>query len=581
MRTLAVLLTKTDNFRRPFSDGGQLLTRFAGQTVLAHVVAALRQVPGLDRTMILLPPAAAAELHAECAALGLPVHDYGPAPYGTNLALRLADELGAEELLLVSAHALLLDPVLTGELLARHRLTRAAATFTGLPRLAPIAISVAALRQVIREKGVDYTSEASLLDYLAAEPEKYPRETVSLPGPDSPTVTNLNFLHAAQEPAFAALWAEAGGKGAAAVRSYVAEHAAEFDHFPNLAQVEVTSRCNQSCPVCPHARRGSMVDIDAATFDRVIDGLTWSQYPQVGVDLAGFGEPLLHPGLRGFIDRAVARMLNIFLYTNGTQWNRDWSEYVLDPARQQIAGGLKGIVFTINATTPDAYRAFHGTDDLDRVRRAVKELLLMKRERGLRKPVVAVQIVKSKATDAQVEAYWQEWNFAEKFERLRLPDYDFTAEQGQLRQQTMAIEREEDSAEARERRLAAAQAAYQARYWDAFYRHAELPLEHVVIQRCNDYAGQLPDTRVVDYTPLQRFACRQATFGLMVLADGTVTPCQQDFNGAMAVGSLRGRDLLSLWNDPKFVALRRAQQAGRYDSTPLCAACRDWFIPMV
>ncbi len=578
MRTIALLMTATHGFRRPFTDGSTLLTRFGGETVLAHVCAALRQVADIGQSSMLLPPDAPPALAAECAALGLPVPAYGAAPYTTNLALRLADEAGAEELRRVAAQALLLDPALPRTRRAEHRRTGAAATYTPAPRLAPYVISMAAVRRLISSGAAAYTDEVSLLDRMAAEPQQYLRHCVPLPGPATPAVSNLNYVHAVQEPAFAALWAAAGGRGAAAALDHVAQHAAAFDYFPQWAQVEATSRCNQSCPVCPHPRRAVSADLDAAAFDRVVDGLAWAP-EYAGIDLAGFGEPLLHPGLRGFIERATARMLEVYLYTNGTQWDRGWSEFVLDPARQRTVGGLRGVIFTINAATRDAYRAFHGTDDYARVRQAVRELLQLKRERGVRRPVVAVQFVKAQATDAQVEAFWQEWNFAERFERQRWPDYDHTVAQGELRLQQMQYERAGDAAAEAQR--AAAQAAHEQRYWDAFYRHAELPLEHTVIQRCNDYAGQLPDTRVVDYTPLQRFACRQATFGLMVLADGTVTPCQQDFNGTMAAGSLRDRDLVALWNAAPFAALRRAQREGRYDTTPLCAACRDWFIPMV
>ncbi|HNW93711.1 MAG TPA: SPASM domain-containing protein [bacterium] len=580
MRTLAILMTSTNCFRRPFSDGEQLLTRFGGQSVLAHVTAALRQVSEIERTLILLPPEASAALRAECTSLDLTVPACGSAPYTTDLALHLADEAGAEELLLLSAHTLLVDPALTREMLARHRQSGAAETLTALPRMAPFIISMAAVRRIMQEQNTGAPGGTSILEQLVADPQRYAQDVVPLPGPDTPDVTTLNFLHPAQEPAFAALWAAAGGRGAAAVRQYVAEHAAAFTSFPRWAQVEVTSRCNQACPVCPHARRNVQTDLADGAFSRIVDGLAWNT-GVAGIDIAGFGEPLLHPGLRDFIDRATARQLELFLYTNGTLWDRSWSEFVLAPERQLGTSGLRGIVFTINGTTPEAYRAFHGTDDLARVRRAVKELLLMKRERGLRLPVVAVQIVKCTATDTNIEAFWQEWNFAERFERQRWPDYDHAAEQSQLRLQTITIEREDSSSAQQEAKLAALHTAYQSRRQDAFYRHAELPLEHVVIQRCNDYAGQLPDLRVVDYTPLQRFACRQAAYGLMVLADGTVTACQQDFNGTMALGNLHERDLPDLWNDPRCTALRHAQQSGDYATTPLCAACRDWFIPMV
>ena len=271
--------------------------------------------------------------------------------------------------------------------------------------------------------------------------------------------------------------------------------------------------------------------------------------------------------------------LEVFLYTNGTVWAPDMAEYLLAPERQGFAGGLKGVVFTLNATTPDAYRSFHGSDDFAAVVKNIRDLLQLKKKNRLRTPVIAVQMIKSQLTDVQVEAFWQEWNYAERFEKGRWPDYDFTTARAELRQKTMAVEHETLDPAKQERRLAPLQAQHHHNYSEAFYRYAELPLEHVVIQRCNDYAGQMPDRRVVDYTPLERFPCRQLSDTVMVLCDGSVTPCQQDFNAGMAMGALRDDGLVAVWNRERYTALRRDQAEGRFATTPLCAACRDWFIP--
>lgn len=573
MKVIAVVSTFTQNYRRRFAGPEPLEFRFGGQPLLAHVFTTIKSIKEIAEIWFIPPAGTRGEsLRQLCATMGVHYYERVPDQDRLNLLLQVAAETDADHALLFSGYSLFLDPVLAAEVLARHLAANAARTSNDqLPvGLTPIAVSLSALRRLMARFNLSFDSPPWPLSACDREPAAFPTATTGYPGVLPAGEIVFTCCHAAQAPGFTAAWEAVGGKGTAALFDYVDAHPEHFSAFPKQVQVELTARCNHHCVFCPHDQRSFQGDMEPAIFARILDGLGWARAG--GIDLAGYGEPMLHPRFWELLALAGRRAIPVHLYTNGTQWQPGTAQRLLD-------SGIQGIIFGIDAATPETYRKVRGADGLEAVTANITELLRLKQ--GKMAPIVAVQIVKSKLNNGDLEAFWDQWCATEKFERMRLTDYDFTAESGRLRLQSIEIERENTSEAERKQKLGRSYRDYYARYWSAFYRHAELPLEHVVIQRCNDFAGQLEDRRVVDFTPLKRCPCRQVAYGLMVLADGTVVPCQQDFNGKLAVGNLRETDLVTLWNSAPMQRLQRDQREGRYETNPLCARCRDWFIPMV
>ncbi|HUW83035.1 MAG TPA: radical SAM protein [Phycisphaerae bacterium] len=115
---------------------------------------------------------------------------------------------------------------------------------------------------------------------------------------------------------------------------------------------------------------------------------------------------------------------------------------------------------------------------------------------------------------------------------------------------------------------------------EQFFDHWITRVGWAVIDGYSDYASQLPDRCVVNMAPSRRVACRRIFTRCAVLADGTVSPCDHDFAGRHAVGSLTSGNLADLWQASAMQELRRNQLAGQYGQPfPLCPACRDWDRP--
>ena len=90
------------------------------------------------------------------------------------------------------------------------------------------------------------------------------------------------------------------------------------------------------------------------------------------------------------------------------------------------------------------------------------------------------------------------------------------------------------------------------------------------------HAGQRPDRAVLATAPPQRHVCRRVFARTLLLADGRLTTCDQDFAGRQSVGNLAETSLRELWQDAKVLQDIRKNTRG---DAPLCASCEEWHRP--
>jgi hypothetical protein len=95
----------------------------------------------------------------------------------------------------------------------------------------------------------------------------------------------------------------------------------------------------------------------------------------------------------------------------------------------------------------------------------------------------------------------------------------------------------------------------------------------------SDHCGQLDDLAVMDMRPPQRFACSRLSSRCVVLADGTVTRCDQDFAARQPIGHLGTATLSEVWTGHVAERLRGEHRDGRFDEESLCTICREWHRP--
>ncbi|RME56402.1 MAG: radical SAM/SPASM domain-containing protein, partial [Deltaproteobacteria bacterium] len=230
------------------------------------------------------------------------------------------------------------------------------------------------------------------------------------------------------------------------------------------------------------------------------------------------GEPTLHPDLPRFVATAAATgRLSVGLSTNGI---------ALTPplARALIAAGLERLDLSLDAADRETYRRIRGRDRFDLVERNLHALLALRKAQGSHLPRIALQIV-------------------------TLP------------------ENREAGARILER-----------------WREALSPTDFVKTITPATFAGQidLPDGSKPAPSPPEGGAspgtshCRWIHAHAVILWDGTMSVCPNDYEGIHAMGNVGEATIAALWNGPRFAAFRRLHATGGITPEMLCHRCPDY-----
>lgn len=173
---------------------------------------------------------------------------------------------------------------------------------------------------------------------------------------------------------------------------------------------------------------------------------------------------------------------------------------------------IDAIEVTLNAANSETYRNVHGLDGFDKVMATIDRWSMLRTERQSVRPLIVPSMIKAFDTLDDLEPFVDHW-------QRRLGTY--------------------------------------------------------AVHGASHYAGQRPNRAVTMMTPSRRDACRRVFDRMMVLADGSVTTCDQDFAARQVFGNLNDSPLRELWKNPRLTAVRNH----RIDDCPLCPHCDEWHRP--
>lgn len=177
---------------------------------------------------------------------------------------------------------------------------------------------------------------------------------------------------------------------------YVEDTEIYINHFcqeelplPTLAMIEISSRCNLSCVMCPRSLgkspTGGSGDIVLEAFDRLE-----SLFPHLDdIVLSWIGEPLLHPQLGRILERVRAYRANVHITSNGMLLDDEMAELL-------VSKGLDGLAISIDAADEQLYRQIRQGGDLDRVQENIRRVQRAKRRHGSQRPRLRLTFVAMK-----------------------------------------------------------------------------------------------------------------------------------------------------------------------------------------
>ena len=108
---------------------------------------------------------------------------------------------------------------------------------------------------------------------------------------------------------------------------------------------------------------------------------------------------------------------------------------------------------------------------------------------------------------------------------------------------------------------------------EAFYRAWKDRGVQVIVQKYDHYCGRLPDRRVTDISPLNRFPCRHTQRDLNILIDGSVPMCREDLDRDHMMGNVFEDGIESVWQNGSAAHLRQV----RAEYPELCRRCDEYY----
>lgn len=173
--------------------------------------------------------------------------------------------------------------------------------------------------------------------------------------------------------------------------------------FPKRVLLELTSRCNSYCTMCPrNVLSRPEMDMDISLAKKVIEGLA-----TVGISglwLYNIGESLLHPQFFEILSfcRSAGNLGPLWLSTNGEIMGREMQEKILD-------NPVDILNYSVNAMTKESFSKIAPNLHFELVHQNLRSLLELKRKRNAVKPIIRVQMIEIPYVTDEIELFKKEY----------------------------------------------------------------------------------------------------------------------------------------------------------------------------
>ena len=295
----------------------------------------------------------------------------------------------------------------------------------------------------------------------------------------------------------------------------------KLNYLPIRLWVEITSTCNLRCIMCPQSDPSSIERgfMDFGLFKKVIDELKSSVYD---VNLHHRGESLLHPQLPQMIDYARKAGFYTRLHTNGT---------ILDEkkAKAIINTELDFLSFSFDGFTAETYEKIRPPANFETTINNISNFLKLKRKLGKVKPFTVFETM--------------------ELNEVKTDDYEKAKET--LRAKLYSL------------------------HLNKFV--VKLPHNWAGSYEVHPVRSKLPQADaplVAKISNRAKFsACTFPWFAMVILWNGDISPCPQDFFGHLKMGNLKHLSIANIWNNNAYITIRRAMKNKAVVDLDPCRAC--------
>ncbi len=285
--------------------------------------------------------------------------------------------------------------------------------------------------------------------------------------------------------------------------------------MPKYLELEPTNLCNLRCPGCVVGRgeitrdRGRMpTDIYRAAIDQLADYVLL-------LILFERGEPFMHDDLCDMIAYAAERGIRVSVSTNGHFVGSE------EKAEAIVRSGLDHLIVSLDGATPETYQAYRRGGDFDKVVAGIRTLLDVRNRMGARLPIVDLRFIPMRQNEHEIPA-------------IRKLAADLGVDVLSFKTYNPALGHEGETDECLPESEACRRFSYDA-----------------------------------DGSPI---LCTKLWNTMSVRWDGTVVPCNCDYQDDFVLGRIGDQTLPEIWRGDAFADYRKSFRDG-WAEHPLCSTC--------
>lgn len=169
--------------------------------------------------------------------------------------------------------------------------------------------------------------------------------------------------------------------------------------FPARVLLEMTSRCNLNCYMCPrqHLTR-ECKDMETELFKKCIDEM--DKFGIDGLWIYNIGESILHPDFPELLNYVSQKknLGSIWHSSNGQELNEKFS-------KQIIESNIKYMNLSVNAITPRTYSIISPDGNWEKMISNFNQFMELKRAMGKRTPFSRVQIIDQECASQEIDQF--------------------------------------------------------------------------------------------------------------------------------------------------------------------------------
>lgn len=300
--------------------------------------------------------------------------------------------------------------------------------------------------------------------------------------------------------------------------NYVVLKKTYLSYLPIRFWIEPTNNCNLKCVMCPNSlsEQQRRGFIEFRIFKKIIDEIKDFAYD---TRVHHRGESLLHPEIFEMIGYANRAGIKTELHTNATLLTEDRATGLLN-------SGLDFLSFSFDGFEKGDHERIRVNSDFDRTLSNIIGFLDMKRRLGRKKPFTVIEVI------------------------------EFDNGQNKSMEEKVALI-----------------SGFKQRF------HL-LPLDKFILKPPHNWGGSYQirnpksETRNPNYTP-----CTFPWFALVVLWDGTVLTCPQDFYAEYPLGNVKENSINEIWNNSRMQSLRKRMISKELEGVGCCQSCDMLYRP--